>query len=166
MRKEITEADLQAALPDVTSPLSLPGLREPVQVFRDAWGIPHIRASNEWDLFFAQGFVTAQDRLWHMDADRHQALGRWSEIAGAAGLERDRLLRAAGMGRAARRDLEACSPQARDMVRAYAEGVNAFIATTDSLPVEYALLERGAGAVGGLALRGGVQDPQHPARDV
>ena len=142
MRKEITEADLQGALPDVTSPLSLPGLREPVQVFRDAWGIPHIRAADEWDLFFAQGFVTAQDRLWHMDADRHQALGRWSELVGAAGLERDRLLRAAGMGRAARRDLEACSPQARDMVRAYAEGVNAFIATTRSLPVEYALLER------------------------
>ncbi len=142
MTREITRLDLQAALPDVTSPLSLPGLREPVHVFRDPWGIPHIRAENEWDLFFAQGFATAQDRLWHMDADRHQALGRWSEIVGAAGLKRDRLLRAAGMGRAARRDLEASSPQARDMVRAYAEGVNAFIATTRALPVEYSLLEK------------------------
>ena len=129
MTREITRNDLQAALPDVTSPLSLPGLREPVQVLRDPWGIPHIRAADEWDLFFAQGFATAQDRLWHMDADRHQALGRWSEIVGPAGLERDRLLRAAGMGRAARRDLEASSPRARGMVRAYAEGVNAFIAT-------------------------------------
>ena len=84
--------------------MRLPGLVAPATVFRDGWGIPHIRAQSEWDLFFAQGFATAQDRLWQMDFDRHQALGRWSELAGASGVARDRLLRAAGMERTARLD--------------------------------------------------------------
>ena len=98
MPVRITEADLKAALPDVTTPVRLPGLSQPVAVYRDRWGIPHIRAENERDLFFAQGFVTAQDRLWHMDFDWRRALGRWAEWAGPAGVAQDRLLRAAGMG--------------------------------------------------------------------
>ena len=69
----MTENQLKAALPDVTTSLSLDGLLAEVTVHRDPWGIPHIRAENEHDLFFAQGFVTAQDRLWHMDYDRHRA---------------------------------------------------------------------------------------------
>ena len=77
MPVKITEADLQAVLPDLTTTMRFPGIREPVEMYRDRWGIPHIKAENENDLFFAQGFVTAQDRLWHMDADRHRALGRW-----------------------------------------------------------------------------------------
>ena len=121
--------------------MRLPGLAAPATVFRDGWGIPHIRAQSEWDLFFAQGFATAQDRLWQMDFDRHQALGRWSELAGASGVARDRLLRAAGMERTARLDYEASSEDARAMVDAYTAGVNAFLTSTKSLPVEYALLE-------------------------
>ena len=120
--------------------MRLPGLAAPATIFRDGWGIPHIRAQSEWDLFFAQGFATAQDRLWQMDFDRHQALGRWSELAGASGVARDRLLRAAGMGRTARLDYEASSEDARAMVDAYTAGVNAFLTCTKSLPVEYALL--------------------------
>ena len=72
---QITIEDLKSALPDVTTPLRLPGLEQAVEIIRDPWGIPHIKAENERDLFFAQGFATAQDRLWQMDADRHQALG-------------------------------------------------------------------------------------------
>ena len=137
---KITENDLRSALPDLTTTMRLPEFGGAVDVYRDRWGIPHIRAENEADLFFAQGFVTAQDRLWHMDFDRHQALGRWSEFAGASGIERDRLLRAAGMGRTAKLDYQLASPAAKYMVDAYTAGVNAFLDTTRTLPIEYKLL--------------------------
>lgn len=137
----ITRADLEAALPDLTSTIRLPGLEHPVEVVRDGWGIPHIRAATVHDAFFAQGFVTAQDRLWHMDYDRHRALGRWSEFAGRAGLVEDRLMRTFGVERAAKGDLAVSSDDARAMLEAYADGVNAFIGTTRALPVEYKLLD-------------------------
>ena len=120
--------------------MTLDWLGAPVNVYRDPWGIPHIRAANEWDLFYAQGFVTAQDRLWHMDADRFRALGRWSEFVGEAGVSQDRLLRAVGMGRTAKLDYEVCSAESKAMIDAYAQGVNAFIETTATLPIEYKLL--------------------------
>ena len=142
MPARLTPEALRAALPDLESEQRLDGLEGRVTIYRDRWGIPHIRAECEADLFLAQGFATAQDRLWHMDFDRHQALGRWAEFAGPAGLERDRLLRAAGMGRTARLDYAAASPEARAMVDAYAAGVNAFLKGTAALPVEYALLEQ------------------------
>lgn len=141
MPAALSPAQLRVALPDLHTTLQLAGLAQPVEICRDAWGIPHIRAATEEDLFFAQGFATAQDRLWQMDFDRHQALGRWAEWAGQAGLARDQLLRAAGMGQAARADLQVSSPQAQRMAQAYALGVNAFIETTQALPVEYTLLE-------------------------
>ncbi len=136
----ISERDLKACLPDVESPMTLQGLVSNVDVFRDPWGIPHIRATCEADLFFAQGFVTAQDRLWHMDYDRFRALGRWAELVGEPGVVQDRLMRAAGMGRTAKLDYEACSAESRSMLDAYAAGVNAFIETTNALPIEYTLL--------------------------
>ncbi|MDP7449907.1 MAG: penicillin acylase family protein, partial [Candidatus Latescibacteria bacterium] len=77
---------LRQSLPDVASTQRLTGLQNPVDIFRDNWGIPHIRAGSAVDLFFAQGFATAQDRLWHMDADRHKALGRWAEWVGVPGV--------------------------------------------------------------------------------
>lgn len=138
----ITDQDLHAALPDYKTPQHFPALEHPVTIHRDPWGIPHIQAESEADLFFAQGFATAQDRLWHMDFDRHQALGRWAELAGPSGLARDRLLRAAGMGRTAQLDYQASSPAARAMLDAYTAGVNAFIETTGALPIEYALLDQ------------------------
>ncbi len=140
MDAKITDNDLRSALPDLTTTMRLPELGAAVDVYRDPWGIPHIRAENEADLFFAQGFATAQDRLWHMDFDRHQALGRWSEFAGASGVERDRLLRSAGMGRTAKLDYKLASPAAKSMIDAYTAGVNAFIDTTRTLPIEYNLL--------------------------
>lgn len=133
---------LQDTLPDLTSTQRLPGLCADVRVWRDQWGIPHINAQSEWDMFFAQGFTTAQDRLFHMDADRHQALGRWAEWVGPVGVAADRLLRAAGMGRTARGDYDACAPDARAMIDAYSAGVNAFITATRAAgvvpSVEYA----------------------------
>jgi penicillin amidase len=140
MTRHLTQADLLAALPDVTSTVYLPGLQHPVEIYRDRWGIPHLRATNEHDAFFAQGFVTAQDRLWHMDYDRHRALGRWAEFTGAGGLAEDRLMRTFGLERAARRDVAVSSSPAQAMLVAYTAGVNAFITTTRTLPVEYTLL--------------------------
>ena len=75
---QITQEDLQAALPDVTCPMEFGALTGSVDVYRDSWGIPHIRAERETDLFFAQGFVTAQDRLWQMELNRR--LGDYFEI--------------------------------------------------------------------------------------
>lgn len=141
MPHTITQADLEAALPDVSSTIQAAGLNDSVEVVRDGWGIPHIRASSEHDAFFAQGFVTAQDRLWHMDYDRHRALGRWAEFAGQSGLAEDRVMRTFGVERAARADLEVSSPGARAMVEAYTAGVNAFIETTASFPAEYRLVD-------------------------
>jgi penicillin amidase len=141
MSSRITHADLQAALPDVTSTVHLPGLQQPVDICRDAWGIPHIRAENEHDAFFAQGFVTAQDRLWHMDYDRHRALGRWAEWAGPAALPEDRLMRTFRLERAARADWSVSSIAAQAMLESYTAGVNAFITTTRTLPIEYTILD-------------------------
>lgn len=141
MSRSITHADLQAALPDLTSTLQVVGLHHPVEVCRDHWGVPHIRAADEHDVFFAQGFVTAQDRLWHMDYDRSRALGRWAEYAGAAALGEDRLMRTFRLDRAARMDFAVSNPAAQAMLVAYTEGVNAFITTTRTLPVEYTILE-------------------------
>ena len=142
MSVKITEADLKAALPDLTTTMRFAGLHNPVDVYRDQWGIPHIKAENENDLFFAQGFVTAQDRLWHMDADRHRALGRWAEFVGSSGVSQDRLLRAAGMGRTAKLDYEIASPEAKVMVDAYTSGVNAYLDTVQTLPIEYTILDQ------------------------
>lgn len=142
MSVKIREADLQAALPDVTTTMCFSGIHKHVDVYRDRWGIPHIKAQNENDLFFAQGFVTAQDRLWHMDADRHRALGRWAEFAGSSGVSQDRLLRAAGMGRTAKIDYEVASPEAKAMIDAYTAGVNAYLDTVQTLPIEYKILDQ------------------------
>lgn len=141
MSRRLTPSDLQNALPDVTSMLGLPGLEKPVEICRDRWGVPHLRAQSEHDAFFTQGFVMAQDRLWHMDYDRHRALGRWAEFAGSGALQEDRLMRRFRVERAARMDMEVTSQAARDMLAAYTDGVNTFLASTRTLPVEYELLQ-------------------------
>ncbi len=140
MPGSITDADLNAALPDVTSSQTFPGLDGPVTIHRDEWGIPHIKATSEHDAFFAQGFVTAQDRMWHMDYDRRRALGRWAEWAGPSALKEDRLMRRLSLERAAKADFAATKPDAQAMVQALTDGINAFIDSTRTLPIEYKLL--------------------------
>ncbi len=137
----ITNKDLAASLPDVRSTITFDSLNGPVDIYRDPWGIPHIKARSSTDLFFAQGFATAQDRLFQMDYDRMRCLGRWSEYAGPGGLESDRLMRRRRFERASKADYDVCSPEARDMLDAYTAGVNAFLDSTESLPVEYSLLQ-------------------------
>ena len=139
----LTENDLLSALPDTSSTIHVDGLISPVVIVRDAFGVPHINASSEHDVFFAQGYATAQDRLWQMDYDRHRALGRWSSWVGASGLVEDRLMRTMGLESAAKADLAVSSKATVDMISAYTAGVNAFINTTATLPVEYRLLGTG-----------------------
>ena len=81
----ITCQDLANSLPRTNGKVSLKGLATAAQVYRDAYGIPHVRATSEPDAFFAQGFVTAQDRLWQMEYDRRRGSGRWAEIVSRVG---------------------------------------------------------------------------------
>ena len=90
--KSVSNSDIKSALPDTKSPLTVSGLRGRVTILRDVHGIPHVRADHVQDAFFGQGFATAQDRLWHMDFDRHRALGKSSELIGDKMLEDDKLL--------------------------------------------------------------------------
>ena len=136
----LTQADLQAALPDVTSDLALAGLDGSVTIVRDTLGTPHVRATTTHDAFFGQGFVMAQDRLWQMDFDRHRAAGRSAELLGKAGLEADVLVRKMRLEASAIADYGVVNAATRAMLDAYAAGVNAFIDSTRSLPIEYTLL--------------------------
>lgn len=120
---------------------TLTGLRRPVEIIRDRWGVPHIYAQTEEDLFFAQGFVHAEDRLFQMDGNRRVGLGRLSEIVGPAGLPSDRFARIFGWPRAAAAQLEGIvhDPEVLAMAQAYRDGVNAFIGQ-HRWPIEYSLL--------------------------
>ena len=138
-----TKEDLKSALPDTSRTLQLKGLDGPVQVYRDSYGIPHLRAETVHDAFFGQAFVAAQDRLWHMDYDRRRAYGRWAEFAGETAVEGDVMMRRFQIAPSVKRDYDAVIPDTRSMLDAYAAGVNAFIATTTALPAEYDLVNGG-----------------------
>jgi len=117
-----------------------PGLVErPVRVYRDEWGIPHIRAHSTRDAFVGQGYVHAMDRFWQMDASRKQMEGRWAQWVGPAGVPADRLARRLRAGAASIRDYAALGVEAKAMVDAYTSGVNAWLSTHPA-PVEYELL--------------------------
>jgi penicillin amidase len=128
-------------LPQIEGTLSLPGLQGHVEVIRDRWGVPHIYADSSHDLFFAQGFVHAQDRLFQMEIHRRLALGRLSELFGELSLDTDRAVRTFGFHRIGKVDCENISPELRIILQAYADGVNAFLGHPGAqLPVEFTLL--------------------------
>ena len=128
-------------LPSIDNDERLLGLHERVEVLRDKYGVPHVFATDQHDLFFAQGFITAQDRLWQMDIYRRAAQGRLAEVLGDPGLESDRFMRTLGLGRAAQLDLLVISDEARGFVEAYMEGVNKFMQQHgESLPFEFIIL--------------------------
>ncbi len=130
---------LRRALPQQNGRLRMKGLRQPVEIIRDQWGVPHIYAQTEHDLFFAQGFVHAQDRLFQMDTLRRVGAGRTSEIAGPSGLAMDRFARYFGWPRAAEAQAKGISPGVAAVMGAYCAGVNHFI-EQEKLPVEFKLL--------------------------
>lgn len=134
---------LTRSLPMRDGTIHMTGLRGEVRVYWDERGVPHIEAANADDLFFAQGYVTAQDRLWQMDIYRRVAGGRLAEIMGESQLEQDMFFRTLGFQQAAEASLEVAEPEALRMAEAYAAGVTAYIdEVTDSglLPIEFRLL--------------------------
>lgn len=132
---------VRASLPELDGVTRLGGLSAPVEVLRDAHGVPHLRASSLEDLCFAQGYVTAQDRLWQMDLSRRLAEGELSEIFGERTLGIDIENRTLGFRQIAERALAELDPEARVPLSAYARGVNAFISShRHNLPLEFSLL--------------------------
>jgi penicillin amidase len=115
------------ALPQTSGTIDVEGLDDSVTVVRDRAGIAHVYAETPHDLFMAQGYVHAQDRMWQMEVWRHISSGRLSELFGRSQLDTDRFIRTLGWRRAAARDLAALSPEARAALDAYAEGVNAWL---------------------------------------
>jgi penicillin amidase len=110
------------------------GLDGTVDIRRDEWGIPHVRAGSAHDAFFAQGFVQAQDRLGQLEYDRRRAYGRWSEVAGRSGLGFDVFVRRCGLAQASRREYDALPIDARAVLDAFAAGVNSLVALRAPLP--------------------------------
>ena len=132
----------RSALPQLDGRLQVKGLSAAVKVTRDGHGVPAIEAATPEDLFFAQGYVTAQDRLWQMDVMRRFGAGELSEILGEDTLKIDREQRILGLRAAAGKSLALASPRDRSYFDAYARGVNAFIeAHGNALPIEFRILK-------------------------
>jgi penicillin amidase len=132
----------KAALPQHEGQLTVAGLKQPVEVVRDKWGIPHIYAKNTHDLFFAQGFVAAQDRMWNIELWRRNAEGKLAEVLGPEYVERDRFARVMkyrGDWDAEFRKYHAEGPV---IFKAFADGVNTAIRLAivqNRIPVEFEL---------------------------
>ncbi|GAB2630963.1 hypothetical protein GCM10027168_73020 [Streptomyces capparidis] len=134
---------VRASFPQTTGQLELPGLSGPVEVRRDAKGIPQLYADTDEDLFMAQGFVQAQDRFWEMDVRRHITAGRLSEMFGEDQVENDAFLRTLGWRRVAQEEYDKkLSKETKRYLDAYTEGVNAYLKgrSGDELSLEYAVL--------------------------
>jgi len=137
--QESFDALARASLAQIDGDLRTPGLRDTVRVLRDEWGVPHIYAKNLDDLFFAQGFVQAQDRLWQMEMYRRTYEGKLSEVAGPTMLRHDRLARLLRYrGPWDEREFGSYHPEGRRILQSFADGVNAYIARAgENLPVEF-----------------------------
>ena len=127
--------------------LKVAGLLDQTTIRRDDRGIPYIDAKNDHDLYFAQGYATASDRLWQMDLLRRTARGELAEVLGAGPnnlvLEQDKLHRTFGFAQVADAELSQATPAARAVLEAYAQGVNSFITSLGpkSLPPEFQILQ-------------------------
>jgi penicillin G amidase len=129
-------------LPKTRGRLRTMGLSAAVEIRRDRWGVPHIRARNRRDLWLAQGLCHGQDRLWQLDLYRRMASGRLSEIAGREGLRVDRLMRTLGLRRIAEREAGQLAPELRGDLDAYCAGVNTAAEAAKAPPAELQLLRR------------------------
>ena len=127
--------------------IQLKGIKDKITIYRDERGIPYIEAQNDEDLYFAQGYATAADRLWQMDLFRRTVRGELSEMLGVGpnnfALDQDKLHRTYGFTQAAEAEFAAASPRTRAVLEAYARGVNAYAASLDpkSLPPEFQILQ-------------------------
>src|SRR4030095_14862531 len=115
---------LRRPLPQLAGELRVQGSTSPVQIVRDRWGIPHISARDPLDAYFGQGFCHAQDRLWQMELTRRLTSGRVAAVFGSDALALDRFQRRLGLHRAANAEWISADSGLRDILRAYAAGVN------------------------------------------
>ncbi|MFI5496353.1 penicillin acylase family protein [Actinoplanes sp. NPDC051859] len=143
---------VRRSFPQREGTIAVPGVSAPVRVLRDGLGVPQIYASTPHDLFLAQGYVHAQDRFWEMDVRRHLTAGRLSELFGESQVEFDATIRTMGWRRVAEQEVALLNPESRAHLRAYADGVNAYLRDHRGweLSAEYGL----------LALTGPVRDPE------
>ena len=123
----VVTTTVRASLPKTTGTADLPGLGADVSVLRDDSGIPHLYGDSITDLARAQGYVHAQERFFEMDLRRHVTAGRLAELVGADGLESDKVIRTMGWRRIAEEELPTLKPQTRQVLQAYAEGVNTYL---------------------------------------
>ena len=131
---------LRQSLPQLDGTVTVSGLKAPVDIVRDRYGVPHIYAGSVTDAYFALGFVHAQDRLWQMEMNRRIGSGRLSEVLGPAALDADKFLRTLGVRRAAEATLKSLNAETRSQLDAYAAGVNAYLAQRSGpLPPEFLL---------------------------
>lgn len=147
-----TVDDLRAGVPDRiaavdavdTETLRVPGLEAGVEILKDLWGVSHIYAETEHDLFFAQGYGAARDRLFQFEVWRRQATGTVAEILGPRELERDRGARLFRFRGDLEAELNHYHPRGAEIIRAFTDGINAYIAETERdpglLPVEFEML--------------------------
>jgi penicillin amidase len=133
----------RAALPRVDGELAVPGLREPVEVLRDRWGIPYLTAASIEDLWFAQGFVQASERLFQIELALRAGTGRLSEWFADLGLPADRFARTVGFHRIGEREAARWSDASRTMMDRFVRGARALVAAMPVPPIEYAMLGAG-----------------------
>src|SRR5215211_5856879 len=128
----------RAALAQTSGRIGLAGLAKPVEVIRDRWGVAHIYAQTTEDLFFAQGFVAAQDRLWQMEMWRRTGEGKLAEILGPQAVERDRFARLMRYRGDMEAEWKSYAIDARPIIESFVRGVNALIEISRGrLPIEF-----------------------------
>lgn len=119
--------NIRKSYPQTEGEIQIQGLDSVVDIYRDSFGVPQIYANTKHDLFYAQGYVHAQDRFWQMDFWRHQGAGRLSELLGETTLDTDIFLRTLGWERVSRQELNNLDPESSEILEAYSEGVNAYL---------------------------------------
>ncbi len=135
------DAETRRRVPDPAGHLRA-GVTQETRIVRNRWGIPHIQATNDGDLFYAFGYAMAQDRLFQLDYLRRRGHGRLAEILGQDGVELDTIARTIGLNRIARAEWQSTPAETRALLQRFSDGVNALIdESRGNLPIEFALLD-------------------------
>lgn len=120
--------------------VTVEGLSQRVEIIRDRWGVPHIYAQSVHDLFFAQGYIVAKDRLWQIDLWRRIGTGKLAEVVGSSAIDRDRLARSVAFRGNWDAEWSSYGPGAREIVTAFTDGINAYIRSLGGVrPLEFRL---------------------------
>ena len=136
--KKIAQSQARKNLANYNESLTVSGVKATVRIIRDEWAVPHIYAENQSDLFFAQGYLHAQDRLWQMELTRRVYQGRLSEIIGKDALDVDIICRKLGLKALGKSDEKTLGKhELFAVVEQYVAGVNAYIDQLEQLPVEF-----------------------------